>query len=74
MLIHIGDHQPPARAQHPHHLADRRQRVGGMVQVHVGKHRIQALLRERQFHPICLVELDILKLAQVLAGHFQHRC
>ena len=44
VLIHVGDHQPAARAQHAHHLTDRGQRIGGVVQVHIGKDGIQDCL------------------------------
>ena len=73
MRVHVGQHQPSARPQHAHHLADRRERVWGVVQVHVGEDGVQAAVRKGQLGPVGLVERDVLKRAQVLPGHLEHR-
>ena len=70
--VQVGEHQPPARAQHAHHLLDGRQRVAAVVQVHIGKNGIQAAIRQGQGQAVGFLEDQVGEPGQILARHLQH--
>ena len=72
MGIHIRQHQAASRAQNADHLADCRQRVRTVMQVHVGEDGVQAVIGERQGKAIGGLVSDVGEAGQVGLGHVQH--
>ena len=70
----IGDPQPPARGQHPEHLADHRRLVGGQVDHAVGDHHVDRAVRQRDVLDLALHELHVVGagLDRVRPGQGEH--
>jgi hypothetical protein len=48
----VGQHEPPARAQHPAHLAQERPHVRDVVVGKLVRHEVESLAREREPRPV----------------------
>lgn len=72
MAVKIGDHQLAAWFEDPGHFGNSFRRVGGVVQIHIGKNGIEGLILGWKSLPLRQPEMNFLLSGEIFSGDGDH--